>query len=157
MDINSFIKPICSYHPDLPANGQFDGKSIIHSIELDKRTTKTGGKESWVIIEHFLDNYRAVERWSPKYYAGENQMHLCNIIAHIIKDNGGDLSSIVIPNESKEQDKNKSVPPVLYLAAALSKMIAEGKEIKVPMRIERERCGQFRKFIYYPEGVANER
>lgn len=148
MDLNSFIKPICSYHPDLPANGKFDGKSIIHSIEIDKRTTKTGGKESWFIIEHFLDNYRAVERWSPKYYLGENQMRLCNIIANVIKDNDGNLNNIDVKDESKL---------VIYLIAELAKMIDEGKEIKVPMRVEPERCGQFRKFIYYPEGVTNER
>ena len=148
MDLNSFIRPICSYHPDLPANGQFNGKSIIHSIEIDKRTPKPGVIECWIIIEHFLDNYRAVERWSPKYYLGENQMRLCNIIANVIKDNGGDLNNIDVKDESKL---------ILYLMKALSNMIDEGKEIKVPMRIERERRGQFRKFIYYPEGVTNER
>lgn len=146
MDLNSFIKPICSYHPDLPANGIFDGTSVIHSITLDKRTAKTG-VETWIIIEHFINQYRAVERWSPKYYLGENQTRLCSIIANMIKDNGGDLNAIKI--------KNEKIPVIFYLMEALDKMINEGKEIKVPMQIEPD--GHFRKFIYYPKGVTNER
>jgi len=145
MDLTNFLKPISSFHPDLPTNYRFTGTSLIHSIVVDKRTTKNG-VELWFVIEHFLNEYRAVERWSPKYYSGENQMRLCSILANVIKDNGGDLNNIDVKDESK---------PVIYLIAELAKMIDEGKEIKVPMLIEPD--GHFRKFIYYPEGVTNER
>lgn len=141
MGFSDYLKPLESYHPDLPANMGFDGNSYIKSVDITN--------DAAIIIEHFIGKYRAVERLPPKYYTGMNSEHLKRVFARIIADNGGKFD---VADQMHKEKPN--VAEFICLIANIEDMLNSGHEVKVPIHIQPD--GRFRKFVYYPKGADNE-
>lgn len=142
MGFSDYLKPLESYHPDLPANMGFDGNSHIKSVDIST-------KDASIIIEHFIGKYRAVERLPNKYYTGMNAEHLKRVFARIIAENGGTFD--VADQMHKD---NPNVAEFICLIANIEDMLNKGNDISVPIHIQPD--GRFRKFVYYPKGADNE-
>lgn len=143
MSFADYLKPLEKYHQDFPMNMEYNGYSVIKFVDLVK-------EDQCVVIEHFIGKYRVLERLSRKYYTGMNSEKLLRVFARLIKDNNGSLERA---DELSNQMPN--APAFLCLIEVMNEMINAGISIKVPVHIMPD--GKYRKIIYYPEGVKDER